>query len=592
MGVMGQSYFMLKTCQYELWALSSSGKPLNFTKFIISMGLNWSLNASRATSKIVMAPAAKKQLMNVRRGAQFLLRWGFTPRTYTKVILYWTGTIWELGDSATVTIDLVHGSWATTRVPIVGILSNAKVTQAATKAAKDKGVILDTKKAAVSKETKTIAIAQTLSEEIERQFKGQFIIPNKDGKTLEIVSFENISANSQAYYISTEYGYLDKISISYKAILPKDKSYIEMLGGEKVAANSVPNSNPSANKEVALNKEITPAFPTYAELLNAKDSKLVLYVDNQKIGEYKCLSTLSLEQKRVELLAEGQYTIAAKAIKKSNGELFLPLTPNFKSNRTQLGIHLSPLFIKKKQSFEAISLTSAKDREAVQKIILENKITILIVKNKEPDLNKIVEPSKVIKQSYLITDLNSNRIFAEQSKRGIIVNIGSMFKLFIAMAVINKTSDLEIEFQNELLKDLLKLMLDASSNEAANTLISYIGGIAELNNFCQARGFLKTKIDSNYTSELGLKQSTAFDLTNAFKIVFTQANYLKLRPFLSGSSLSLAGETHTKLGINSKFEGGISLVENTNNQKTIVCVLAENNASVRNITKSISQFIP
>ena len=200
---------MLKTCNYELWAQSSTGKPLNFTEFVIDMSLNWGLSGSRATSKVTMAPAAKKQLMNVKRGSQFVLRWGFSRKSYTQVTLYWTSTTWEIGGSANVSIDLVHAVWATARTPVVGIFSLGKVDKVIEKAAKEKGVKVKTQGASKNpgSELKNIAIAQTVAEEIERQYKGQFITADKDGVTLEVKSFENLAQTAQVYYISTEYGY-------------------------------------------------------------------------------------------------------------------------------------------------------------------------------------------------------------------------------------------------------------------------------------------------------------------------------------------------------------------------------------------------
>ena len=55
----------LKTCRYELYSISLTGKLLDFTRFVISLNLNWGLNASKASAKVSFSPEAKKQLMNV-----------------------------------------------------------------------------------------------------------------------------------------------------------------------------------------------------------------------------------------------------------------------------------------------------------------------------------------------------------------------------------------------------------------------------------------------------------------------------------------------------------------------------------------------
>jgi Beta-lactamase enzyme family len=604
---------VLKTSNYEVWAQSSSGKPLNFTKFVISLSLNWSLSGTRATSKIVMAPEAKKQLMNVKRGTQFILQWGFSTKTYTKVVLYWTGTIWEIGDNANVSIDLVHGSWATTRVPVVAMLSDAKVKDSLQAAAKTKGVKLDTKKASEpnnGKNAKIVAVAQTVAEEIERQYKGQFIAAGKDGVTLEVTSFETLSKTAQAYYVSTEYGYLEKIAITYKATLPKDKSYIELLGGDKTAANASPNSNPSSKTEATGSESIKPEYPIYATLVSTSEVNklqnpilnLVLFVNSKEIGRYKCTSAQAFlrdSSKTNNVIPDGQYTIASSTVQGSVpevGGLFLPITPNFKTNRSSLGIHFDPSFNKNNGedgTHGCIGLTTASDRDVVQKQILENKIRILVVAlNEKPVTTTSSQSDSATKQAFLVSDLNSNQVYTEQSKRGVVTNVGSMFKLFIAIATVNKASSLSTQYDGQTLSSLLQSMLDSSSNESANTLIKYVGGVESLNNLCQSSGFTKTKLDSLYTDAIGQKQSNCQDLTNAFKLIFTQGKYSSLRPYLAGSSLGLAGETHTKLGTNSGFEGGISLVANTAGQKTIVCVLAKSSKEVKALVTQVSSKIP
>jgi hypothetical protein len=571
------------------------------------MSLNWGLSGSRATAKIVMAPAAKKQLMNVKRGSQFLLQWGFTAKTYSRVVLYWTGTIWEIGDGATVSIELVHGSWATTRTPVVGSFSEVDPSYVVKKAAKDKGVKLDTVKAEDNSGTKqiTVAVSQTVAQEIERQYKGQFITAASNGKNLIVASFENLAETAQAYYISTEYGFLDKISISYKATLPKDKSYIEIIGGNKTEASLLPNSNPSSKSQVGSESNSKPLYPTYVALVSTSEVNklqnpilnLILYVNNQEIGRYKCTSARAFlrdSRKTNNVIPDGQYTIASNTTKGTVpevGGLFLPITPNFKTNRSALGIHFDPSFNKNNGedgTHGCIGLITASDRDLVQKQILENKIKILIV-----DLNKkTAEPTssepKLIKEAYLALDLADNTVYAEQSKRGVINNIGSMFKLFVGIAV---TKNPPTGLTASRRQNLLQSMLDSSSNTAANTLIDAFGGVTKLNTFCQSNGFLKTKLDSLYTDEIGQKQSTANDLCNAFKLIFNDNTYANLRPYLIGSSLGLAGESHTKLGVNSGFEGGISIVVSSSGKRAIVCILASSK-TIKSLAKQVAADLP
>jgi hypothetical protein len=260
-----------------------------------------------------------------------------------------------------------------------------------------------------------------------------------------------------------------------------------------------------------------------------------------------------------------------------------------------LGIHLDPSFNKangEDGTYGCIGLTTAADRDKVQKLILENRITILIVDLGNKPTEKTAEPETVVKQAHLVVGLDSALVYSEQSRRGKVKNIGSLFKLFIAMAVVNKQPTLTTLYQGETLLVLLDKMLNDSNNEAANKLIGFVGGIDAINRFCQGAGFLKTRLDSIYTNEIGLKQSTCQDLANAFKAIFAGSRYTALWQFLVGASLNLAGEQYTKLGTNSEFEGGVSLIQNTAGTFTVVVILAENGAQVKEVVKQIESKIP
>lgn len=179
----------LKTCRYELYSISLTGKLLDFTRFVISLNLNWGLNASKASAKVSFSPDAKKQLMNVKRGSQFVLYWGFDKTNFNKVTLYWTGTSWDV--NAGVQIDLVHKSWELSRSPVRGVFTKTTSSEVATRAAKDKGIIIKVDKAKQAQPS-TVAVNQTAEDEFVKQFKGQVIKHGFDGKTMEVVSFENL----------------------------------------------------------------------------------------------------------------------------------------------------------------------------------------------------------------------------------------------------------------------------------------------------------------------------------------------------------------------------------------------------------------
>jgi len=603
---------MLKTCNYELWSKSSTGKLINFTRFIISANLRWGLSAGRARANITMSPQAKKALMNVKRGSEFLLRWGWGPSNFTQVKLYWVATDWEIGARSTVRIELVHSSWQTTRVPVVSIATNAKATDVVKAVAASKNTKINTTKAALpppGANSKVVAVSQTIAEEINRQFKGQFVIPNKDGVTLDVVSFENLKDKAQVYYISTEYGYLDKLAINYKAKLPKDKSYIEVAGGSGAPANANPTANPSSVSAVLEAVAPTLDLPTYAILqstntvskLNNPILSLSLYKDKQFLGLFSAVSGNAFKRDSKKLnnvLPNGEYTIASNTIRGTStelGGLFLPITPKFKTNRSALGIHLDPSFNKangKDGTYGSIGLTTAADRDQVQKLILENRITTLIVDLDSRAPAKQTDQVAVVKTAYLVSELNTNTIYAEQSRRGKVKTVASMFKVFVGIAVVNKQADLSTAYEGESLLNLLTKMLTDSNNEATNKLINFVGGVEALNRACQASGFLKSKIDSLYTDVIGLKQSTCNDLVNAFKLIFLSNKYSAIRPLLVGDGLGLPNETHSKTGNNTVFEGGLALVQKPGAPPTVVCILAENEAQLKQIIKLVTPKLP
>jgi hypothetical protein len=598
---------MLKKCLYTLKAPSTTGLVLDFTPFVISINLNWGLNASKANAKIALAQEGKTLLKKVKRGSVFTLEWGWDKNNFTRVRLYWIGTSWEINANAT--IELVHKSWELARTPIRGVFNNTSAKIVASKFAAKKGLKIDTSLAQF-KGVGSITVNQSAEAELEKQFKGQIITHGLDGVSLKIVDFNNIKDNAQVYYIDTQAGYIGNMTINYKAILPKDKSYIELLGGGVAA--SEPNNNPTRDKQIST-ASLTPELPpgNYALLLSTGNKnklnnpilELKLVVNGKQIGSYPCVSGRSFTQdssKTNNVLPDGEYIIDSKLVPGSIPEVggkFLGVTPKFKTSRSALGIHLDPSYNKRNGedgTNGCIGLITAEDRNAVHRLILENNIRTLIVNLKKSPINsKEQSSSKSATSAYYVGTLNDNRVIAKSNENMSFDSVASLFKLFIADSILKSNINLSETYQNKTINLLLKEMVDVSDNASANKLITRLGGLNSLNAFCKKSGFNSSEIDSLYASnKIGIKKSTAKDLFNGFKDLFIKSDnsYVIVQQFLVGRGLDINSETHTKIGFNSVFNGAVSLIEGQSGIKYIAVILARTEKEKLAIAKSLKNY--
>lgn len=596
----------LKTCRYELYSISLTGKLLDFTRFVISLNLNWGLNASKASAKVSFSPEAKKQLMNVKRGSQFVLYWGFDKTNFNKVTLYWTGTSWDV--NAGVQIDLVHKSWELSRSPVRGVFTKTTSSEVATRAAKDKGIIIKVDKAKQAQPS-TVAVNQTAEDEFVKQFKGQVIKHGFDGKTMEVVSFENLKDKAQVYYISTEYGFINNVTINYKARLPKDKSYIEIIGGGGSSTRAEPNANPSQTAPTVTKKE--PPLPpgNYALLLSTGKKnelsnpilELKLVVDGQEIASYPCVSGKAFLRdatKTNNVIPDGEYTIDSKLVPGTLAEIggkFLAITPKFKTSRSALGIHLDPSYNKKNNedgTNGGIGLTTAADRNAVHKTILEKNIRLLVVNlSKSPSPPKTQNTAK--NTAYYVGKLMDNSVVASDNGDKVFESIGSLFDLFIANAILksNVLLDKVPAGQTRSIRDLLTRMLSLSEIQSANTLITELGGIDFVDQYCKSNGFASSSLNEDKGS------SSAKDVFEALKELFLKniSQNLTVQKALKGDPLSqglkLSRQTHSKTGLNSSFNGSACIVLGRSSIKYIVVIMATTEAEKLRIAKEIAPLL-
>ncbi len=601
---------MLKKCLYTLKSISNTGENLDFTPFVISMNLNWGLNASKANAKITLAQEGKTLLKKVKRGSVFTLTWGWA--SFTQVKLYWIGTAWEIGANAS--IELVHKSWELARTPVRGVFNSASASIVASKFAAKKGLKIDTSLAQF-KGVGSITVNQSAEAELEKQFKGQIITHGFDGQSLKVVDFTNIKDNAQVYYIDTTAGYVGNMTINYRAVIPKDKSYIELLSGGVTSAE--PNNNPTKDKQNSQTVA-TPELPpgNYALLLSTGNKnklnnpilELKLVVNGQQIGSYPCVSGRSFTQdsnKTNNVLPDGEYTIDSKLVPGSIPEVggkFLGINPKFKTSRSALGIHLDPSYNKNNGedgTNGCIGLTTTEDRNTVHRLILENNIRTLIVNlKKSPGSNQ--SSTKAATSAYYIGTLADNRVITKSNEAVVFNSVANLFKLFIAGTILkNNTSFTETQ-DGETVAKLMSDMLGPSSNSAANKLIKKAGGIAAINSFINAGGFKSSEIEDFYSENnsgpITKKASTVKDLFNIFKDIFSrqEPNYITAQGYFETDKtkgLNLTGETRLKWAFNSKVSGSASLVIGQSGTKYIVVVLARTDKEKLAVAKSLKGYI-
>jgi D-alanyl-D-alanine carboxypeptidase len=217
---------MLLSSSYQLWAISVTNKPLDFTRFVISIDMTEGLNASRSQIRVRLAPEAKVMLQNVKRGSEWQLLWGYSATVFRKASGFWTGTVWNIGGNSSVEITLVNlGQWSLTRGT-----STRAIGQSLEDMAKNKGVALAGAKAPKGKIVPRVQ-AQLGVPEILRQNPGSFIKWGFDTEaTAEVVAFSELGTKAQLHYISTAGGYVGEFKITYNAQLPKDQSFMEVTG--------------------------------------------------------------------------------------------------------------------------------------------------------------------------------------------------------------------------------------------------------------------------------------------------------------------------------------------------------------------------
>jgi LAS superfamily LD-carboxypeptidase LdcB len=243
---------MLLASSYQLWAKSVTDKPINFTRFVISMQMTEGLNASRSQIRVVLAPEAKVSLQNVKKGGEWQLLWGYSSKTFRKASAYWSGTTWNIGGSNTVEITLVNlGQYSLTRGT-----ATRSIGQSLTAMAKTKGVEL---KGAVNPKGKIVpkVQSQVALKEILRDNRESFVKYGFDtSATAEVVAFASLAQSAQIHYISTSVGYIGELKITYQAQLPKDQSYIEIAGKGLVQEKGpgLPTPQVPKNQIVAANQ--------------------------------------------------------------------------------------------------------------------------------------------------------------------------------------------------------------------------------------------------------------------------------------------------------------------------------------------------
>jgi D-alanyl-D-alanine carboxypeptidase/Beta-lactamase enzyme family len=276
---------MLLSTSYELWAISSSGKPINFTRFVVNLKLTEGLNASRSQIKVTLAPEAKTSIQNVKKGGEWQLLWGYGPQVYRKVSAYWVGTEWSIGGSNLLGLTLVNlGQYQLSRGTVTRAIGMSTKAVAALKGVKLKAPVTETGK------QKSHVISQVPLKEILRENRESFVKWGFDSQaTAEVVKFADLGTKAQVHYISTLVGFIGEIKISYNAQLPKDQSFLEIAGkGTTSEAGPLKGTPQASTKASAFGPEPQPSTESKETY-----GLLSYYVQNLEGGELKALRALS-----------------------------------------------------------------------------------------------------------------------------------------------------------------------------------------------------------------------------------------------------------------------------------------------------------
>lgn len=281
--------------QYELFGTGPS-KPINFTPYIIDMDLKWGLNASRASCKVTFSQQAKPLINQVVRGSAFNLRWGFSPQVFNQVTLWWVGTNWSIGQEGEFGLTLVHkGGWTVSRGTGTRLISKEVSSDTALQDAfKQLGVGLTFDVSHEGTKDYTVLNA-TPAEELSKIKKDSLIKYDQSGKNISVVSFETLAQTAQIHQISTSVGFSDKITITYEAQLPKDKSFIELGGGGSKSDFAQSDTNtkpPPSNADAAPDNANSPqrigkTYSTITSYKNLEDHHVLsLYLVGKKTDSY------------------------------------------------------------------------------------------------------------------------------------------------------------------------------------------------------------------------------------------------------------------------------------------------------------------
>lgn len=190
----------------------------------------------------------------------------------------------------------------------------------------------------------------------------------------------------------------------------------------------------------------------------------------------------------------------------------------------------------------------------------------------------------------------------------------SLIKLFIMGAVYEKYETLSAQYGSETLDSYLRPMITVSDNDAANTLVSYLGngdsaaGMAAVNSFCQAHGYTSTSMGrlllqsneygDNYTSATDcgrflreiyqINAGTAVNATLShadamFSLLQQQERRNKI-PAAMPDGVQVANKTG-ELG---NVENDAGIIYNTAND-LIICFMSENLSATGDAQNVIAQ---
>jgi hypothetical protein len=188
--------------------------------------------------------------------------------------------------------------------------------------------------------------------------------------------------------------------------------------------------------------------------------------------------------------------------------------------------------------------------------------------------------------SVAIADLTEGKTFATSNAVSFFVASGFYVPLYIAVGGANA---------NESLKQTAVTMLNTMNNQAANTIIDSLGGIASVNSILWEKGFPQTQFERKFgdvaASNAGSENyTTAQEAIRLMQLLYADGGYVEMNADLGRDGITLPSAdgvyAHSGQGIGTSYNVFV-IVENANTQYA-VCILTQGTGATAAAAKANS----